>query len=481
MFDVVIAGNGALGLSTARALAVQDPGLRVAVVGPGDRPGGASVAAGAMLGCFGEVTAPLLRTAAGRARIARGERAATMWPSWLDGVNAELGEDERVVIRKGTAIIANAKSGTIEDENLTAIETALRAANEPYEKVDPAGVPGLRPADDCRPHTVLFLPNEGSVDAGRLLRGLELLVERSPHQSLVDGTVRSLSVSSGRVTGVVLTDGRRIQAPQVVLASGVGTQAVLDQLPELAGRVPRLLCGGGTSLVLKATKPTYEYVVRTPNRAFACGLHAVPRAGEQVYVGATNVLSTKPIERSSLADMTFLLDCVLDQLNQDLFAAELVRWQAGNRPVPIDTCPLVGATSVDGLWLQTGTYRDGLFLSPLLAQHVAGGLVGKPGLLDDDCLPERRPISLYTAQDARDEAVRHFLAMGAEHGITLPRVGLHRAMPRFYGSLLDRVYDAMEDDEFVLPPEIGAMASGSPDTLVPFFNRYLADVRRAWP
>ncbi|MEU1824939.1 hypothetical protein ABZ502_21235 [Streptomyces abikoensis] len=45
--DVMIVGNGALGLSVAVETALRDPALRIAVVGPEPRPGSASVAAGA--------------------------------------------------------------------------------------------------------------------------------------------------------------------------------------------------------------------------------------------------------------------------------------------------------------------------------------------------------------------------------------------------------------------------------------------------
>ena len=57
---VVVAGNGALGLATAWRLAVQAPDVEVIVVGPAEREGGASQAAGAMLGHFGEIRVVLL-------------------------------------------------------------------------------------------------------------------------------------------------------------------------------------------------------------------------------------------------------------------------------------------------------------------------------------------------------------------------------------------------------------------------------------
>lgn len=151
------------------------------------------------------------------------------------------------------------------------------------------------------------------MDASRLPRALTLSLAQSPKVSLVDGAVKALDVQGGRVTGVRLEDGRALGAAQVVLAMGVGTQAVLDELPELARRIPRIFSGGGTSLLLQVPRPSLQHVVRTPNRAFACGLHGMPRGGDQLYFGATNILMTRPMLRTTPADMYFLLE----QIDQD--------------------------------------------------------------------------------------------------------------------------------------------------------------------
>ena len=483
-YDVVVVGNGVLGMATAYALHLRDPNLRVAIVGPAARPGAASAAAGAMLGCYGEVTAQLLRTESGRAKLAKGIQAASHWPAWLDRLNEGAPAAEQVRVRRGTVVFSNSKSGTLEDENYAAIVQVVAEHGAPCETLDPNRIPGLNPNDEARPSRALFLPEEGSIDAAALLRALSAAIERSPKLSFVDDTVIALDLHGAQIRGVRLADGRTIQAPQVVLAAGVWTQAILDASPELARRIPRLFCGGGTSLVLETAPSAREHVLRTPNRAFACGLHAVPRGPGRVYVGATNTLFAQPMLRTSPADMFFLLECALDQLDQDLCAAQLVAWQAGNRPVAIDTCPLIGPTSVEGLWLLTGTYRDGLFLSPLLGQHLADRLCGGDGLFEESFRPERRPIALYSPAQARAEALKHYLAMGAEHSIRLPRVGWHQAFPRFYEQMLNGLYDELEgelgDDAFVLPPELLAIVAADRARMVGFFRNYFAEVRRTW-
>ena len=112
-------------------------------------------------------------------------------------------------------------------------------------------------------------------------------------------------------------------------------------------------------------------VIRTPNRAFACGLHCVPRGDGVLYLGATNIISERPKQQALISDVQFLLDCAVDQLNLDLHDAEIISIQVGNRPIPADGFPLIGECCIKGLWLATGTYRDGLHQSPLLARYIA--------------------------------------------------------------------------------------------------------------
>src|SRR5438105_2378450 len=80
--DVIVVGNGALGMFLADELADRRMGS-VAVVGPSTRAAGASQAAGAMLGCFGEVTAETLRTESSRIRFELGVAAHKRWPGVL--------------------------------------------------------------------------------------------------------------------------------------------------------------------------------------------------------------------------------------------------------------------------------------------------------------------------------------------------------------------------------------------------------------
>src|SRR5688500_10875787 len=94
--DVIVAGNGAIGLFLANDLAASG-NCSVAMIGPADRPGAASKAAGAMLGCFGEVTKDTLASPAGRAKFELSIAAHRRWPSVLERLAALAAERQETL------------------------------------------------------------------------------------------------------------------------------------------------------------------------------------------------------------------------------------------------------------------------------------------------------------------------------------------------------------------------------------------------
>ena len=167
-------------------------------------------------------------------------------------------------------------------------------------------------------------------------------------------------------------------AAQVVLATGAHTHELLAR-SGLAGLLPPLFGGRGVSVLVRATDPLAG-CVRTPNRAFACGLHAVPRADGLTYLGATNRLTTSPEPAlgPQLSELDDLVGGCVRELDRRLRRAEVVAMSVGHRPVTADRLPLVGRTAEPWLLVATGTWRNGVVLAPLVADLVAAE-VAEPG------------------------------------------------------------------------------------------------------
>jgi glycine/D-amino acid oxidase-like deaminating enzyme len=409
-----------VGLACAFALAERRRDLSVAVIGPGARPGAASMAAGAMLGCHGEITAHGLSTELGRERFALQRRAKELWPEWL----GRLGErGQAPAMTRGTFVLFNALSGDIEDENFSATLRQLATDGVPHQHVEKRDVPGLRPPMDARAFRAVHIPDEDAVNALEYLGALERILAEAPGVTLLDDVVTSLRLEhDGSVAGVRVGDGAELNSPRVLLAAGVGCQALVERCAPLAGRLPRIFAGVGSSIVAGQPPERIRHVLRTPNRSFSCGLHVVPR-GERVYIGATNTVVAAQESSPRLVDIQFLLDCVIPQISEPLHASPMFSAATGCRPVASDGFPLMGQTPVDGLFIATGTFRDGVQLSPLLAQHMADLLLGGRGLIDHAFHPERQSLWTLTLDEAADFCAEHYLSVFYENGCRLPKVG----------------------------------------------------------
>ncbi|MCC3768780.1 FAD-binding oxidoreductase [Streptomyces sp. UNOC14_S4] len=423
--DVVIVGNGALGLSVAVETALRDPALRVTVIGPAARPEAATVAAGAMLNCYAEVTARTGEHPAARAKFALAREAAQLWPGWLARLaEATPGTTAPVTVKRGTLVVLGARTTGDGARSMRAIRTAAKEQGEPFQDADPYGLGFLEPEQGEQPVDALYLENEGAVDARQVLAALDAAAAALGVGRISDEAV-SLTITGDTVTGVRLSSGEDITAGAVVLAAGAATGRLIEQLP--AGTVQPMLSGTGMALETRRVRGTgMPYVVRTPTLVGGCGLHAVPLGGGTEYLGATNLVLFDPQDGQRMGLVQALLSGVAAQFDRKLALSAVRRWHYGLRPVTLDTFPLLGRGPLPGLFFATGTYRDGFHASPAIARHMAGLLLTGTG---DDTpadspyalfAPGRRPIETTTVDEAAERFAEMALLVAVERGMRLP-------------------------------------------------------------
>jgi glycine oxidase len=424
-YDFVVVGGGIVGMSVAWELGRRCQGARTLLVTERSSVLSASAAAGVMLSGYAETTVLTHATAAGTAKAKLRLDGARLWPEWLATVN-EVGGSQ-VDLEDHTVVILNPVGGTLDEFNFAAILAELNAAGEPYETIAPLDLP-LRPAPHGRPLRAIGIPSERWVDGPAVLRTVATALSRLPSLELVQAASVSIAAQAPSGGCSLRIGDKRVEAGETVLASGYRTSMLLGFDNELAASIPRMLGGCGTAFrcEMPALRPMPTVAVRTPNRAFACGLHALSWGNSGVcYVGATNNVQANVDGKPLVTDIGFLVDCAVAQIDRRLARATLGEIRLGARPVTEDSFPLLGRTTRRGLWLATGTFRDGFLCAPVLARRLVDAILAQRLTLAglEAFVPCRSPISPCSVEAAIRAAVDNYLAIAFERGARLPAVG----------------------------------------------------------
>ena len=338
--DVVVVGDGLIGLATAVAAA--EGGASVQLVGA-SRAGQASHAAAGML-------APSVERAAGPAhRFAIAARDA-----YADYVGW-------VTERSGRSVSLNER-GILEIALEQGEAERLRAAMpEGSRWLEPAELRRLEPTL-AHAAGALHHPRDGAVDNRALLLALRAIAERQPRIGITQDPVASLDWSGQRPV-VRTVGGASLTGERLVLAAGAWT-AGLAGLPR---RIPVEPIRGQIAALAGAP---LRHVVYGP------GGYLVPR-GERTLAGSTmeRVGFDATVTPDGMEQVRRTAARICPALAGD---AVLDRW-AGLRPITPDGLPILGPDPErPALVYACGHSRNGILLGPLSAACVAALLLGRP-------------------------------------------------------------------------------------------------------
>ena len=355
-------GGGVIGLSVAWRLASR--GVTVTLVDD-DPAGGASQAAAGLL-------APVTEAHFGEeALTALNLDSARRWPAFAAEVEAAAGTP--VGYRAdGTLAVA------FDDDD-------LRMLKELGAYHDRLGLPGQRlRGRECRAREPLLSPRirggifveaDHQVETRALTAALLVAAERAGVVLRRERAARlDLNRVGDRAVGFTLTSGESLRAPVTVLAAGCWSAELPGLPPEVR---PPVRPVKGQILRLRASDPLVPRLtctVRGVRRGRS--IYAVPRADGRVVVGATveekgwDTTVTAGAVRELLEDATEVIPALAE--------FELVEALARLRPGTPDNGPILGPAALAGLVLATGHYRNGILLTPLTADVVAGTVLGEP-------------------------------------------------------------------------------------------------------
>ena len=453
-YDVIILGNGILGYSTAFSLIQGNSALKIALIGPSNKLGSASMAAGAMIVSFSELEKGSLKSEYSKLKFDLSLKATKMWTQWVEEINRAIGEN-LLSVNYGINVIQNTKADESDGENFTAMIETLKQYGEDYYEVDPNTIEGLSPPADGRSLRAVYIPSEGSIKSSDLALAFERFFEISKNNiDLIDDLGVKLKVCDDGLKEISTKSGYTFSSKSLVIACGSKSQEFIDQIPGLNKKIPRLVYGVGTGIVVKTESHAPKKVIRTLNRGLACGVHVVPYDHEVCYIGASNFISPVPEYYPRMTSLYALLQGAMEQIHRKFYKAHVLKYVVGHRPTTIDTFPLLGETSIKGLWILSGTKRDGIHMSPLLGKSFALEILGGKCLFENKFLPERKPIHTMTKEEGINKAVQHLKSAGFQHELRLPKAGWDEMIEDTLRKKVEAIYDKCGITDFGIPAEM---------------------------
>lgn len=348
-------GGGIIGLSIAWRAAQR--GMRVAVLERG-RPGGATswVAAG-MLAPISEAVL------SERALLSLGLASAGCYPAFVEELESASG-GPCGYLRCGTLLGARDADEAEALERELALRTKLgllarRLRASEARALEPALAPTFRLA--------LEIPDDHAIDPRSLTAALAKAVENAGGELRERTSATAVSISDGRVLGVV-ADGELLLADHVVIAAGCWSGA-LGGIPDHA-RVPIHPVKGQ---ILELRDPTGPGLLTRVLRMR--GGYVVPRGDGRYVLGAT--MEERGFDTTVTAGACFELLRDAIELLPGIGELVLAGLSAGLRPVTPDNLPAIGESTVAGLHWAAGHYRHGVLLAPITAELVIAGLSGE--------------------------------------------------------------------------------------------------------
>lgn len=335
--DVVVIGDGVIGLSTALELARRGTACRV--LGAPNVGIASLAAAGLLAPSIGHLSADIEPFY---------HASLTAYPDFLRRLHQVDPELSLVV-------------GLIDTSNGASLNDTSAIARSAARLLSEGDVASLEPAL-AAPTGGVFYDHEAAIDNVRLHAALKAAAARHPAITLDSNAPVASVVLGGSVVAAVTRSGTRYQADRLVLAAGAWSPAITG--------LPR-------ALPVEPLKGQMLAVGASPLRrsAMSANVYLVPR-GAETLVGAT-------VERAGFDIATD--NPSLDALRRAAVAlcpalapAPVTRSWAGIRPATPDLRPILGADpSEPRLVYACGHSKNGILLAPATSNAVASLILGE--------------------------------------------------------------------------------------------------------
>jgi len=363
---VAVIGGGIIGLSVGWRL--RRAGCDVTVYDRDAAGRAASWVAGGMLAPLSEYGFEH------EAFLELGVKSLARYPSFLDELADESGQRVELDTR-GTLSVGLDRDDT---EALRRVFRFREHRDLPVQWLSGTEAREIEPQLSPRVASGMWIPDDYQVNNHALVDALAAAVTAQGGNLREHCAVRAVHHGTHGVSGVETETG--IEAADVVIVAAGCWSGQIDGIPDEA-RPPVRPVKGQIVCLREADGFTLERVVRTPD------CYLVSKGDGRLLVGATEEdmgFDTAPtagpvmrlIERAWEA-VPGIYDLPIDSID------------VGLRPGSRDHLPIIGPTSVPGLFMATGHYRHGILLAPATADAVCAMVTGAGAEGYDDFSPAR--------------------------------------------------------------------------------------------
>ena len=361
---VTVVGGGIIGCATAYELA--KAGCAVTLFERATPGAEASSAAAGMLAPLGDASgSPFERLAVASWQL---------YPAVVEELRSRTGVDVEYVTRGTIYPLFDA-----EDVRRAETRVAGREMREfGIEAWDTADVRVREPALATRVRGAMFVGADHWVNSQRLVVAYAQAAAAAGVILRAGTSVSRIIVEDGRTHGVV-ADGDRCEADAVLLTAGAWTAALAASF----GARLRVEPARGQMLALTHVPPVLTHTVRTDD------VYLVPRPSGELLIGAT--VERVGFQRTVTAEGISSLLAAAIGLVPSLGSLPIVRTWYGFRPWAPDGLPIMGPwPDVEGLWVATAHFRNGILLAPITAHLMTEWMVsGEPGVRVEEFAPQR--------------------------------------------------------------------------------------------
>ncbi|MGK2932194.1 MAG: glycine oxidase ThiO [Solirubrobacterales bacterium] len=354
-YDAIVAGAGVIGLAIAWELHSQ--GASVLVVDR-DRPGnGTTGVAAGMLAPTGELDfgEPAL--------LDMNMISAGMYPEFVSSVERVCGGTLGYQRMGGLHVALDRDEATeLHRVHDLQIESGLRA-----DWLGPEAARDLEPGVSTGLTGAVLVEDDGAIDPRVLTAGLLEALEKESVEVRAGAEVTGVKRKQGRVEAVEFGNGDRIPARNFVVAAGAESGRA-RWLPEEVRPPVRPVKGQIVELKGDPAEPVCQRILASER------VYLVPRRDGRLIVGATveELGFDSEVTAGGIHELLREAYRLLPEVSELAFLKAV----AGLRPGTPDNLPIVGPTEIDGLFLATGHYRNGILLAPITARAIGDAIGG---------------------------------------------------------------------------------------------------------